>query len=510
MTPASETPAPVAVGWIEARWVSRAWKLLAASSALHLFSDNQADNDLWIHLLVGREILQSGEIPRTDHLSYTATGSPWVNHEWLSESVFAAVYQGLGPGGLLGLKLLIGFLTAWLLWRAMATRDVPVWARGSVMVLALAVAARGFAVRPQIITYLGVAWLMARLARETAAGEHPPAALRWEGLLGVMVAFALWVNTHGGVVFGLGVLGLRAALPPWSADRRRWAVLLAALAAACLNPYGPSLFGYIVNELGFAHPVTEWQPVAFGDVAQRPFLLLLGALVVTLPFARTLRRQPWWAVLVAITAAMALRSQRHTPLLALCAAVPLVEQLAGAAAWLQQRFAFTLSPRAMAAVALGVLVLAATQLSLVVQRFVDDGVRIVFDAADYPVGAVRFMQAEGTSGNLAVPLEWGGYTLWHTAPAIAVSLDGRFATVYPRPVVAANFAFFRGDLQDGTHLLDAYPTTLVLAPRGAAVAVRDRPDWHLRYRDEVADLYAAGPPRLAAAGQSPTGRLRFP
>ncbi len=147
---------------------------------------------------------------------------------------------------------------------------------------------------------------------------------------------------------------------------------------------------------------------------------------------------------------------------------------------------------------------------LVGQRFVDDGVRIVFDAADYPVGAVRFMQAEGTSGNLAVPLEWGGYTLWHTAPAIAVSLDGRFATVYPHPVVAANFAFFRGDPQDGTHLLDAYPTTLVLAPRGALVAVADRPDWHLRYRDEVADLYAAGPPRVAAAGQSPTGRLRFP
>src|SRR5262249_18608609 len=70
---------------------------------------------------------------------------------------------------------------------------------------------------------------------------------------------------------------------------------------------------------------------------------------------------------------------------------------------------------------------------------------VVYAAADYPVGALRFLRERGTRGNLALPLDWGSYALWQVAPAVRVSLDGRFATVYPPAVVEDNFAFFRGD-----------------------------------------------------------------
>jgi len=50
----------------------------------------------------------------------------------------------------------------------------------------------------------------------------------------------------------------------------------------------------------------------------------------------------------------------------------------------------------------------------------------------------------GASLNLAVPLDWGEYVLWFLAPQVKVSLDGRFATVFPEQVVADNFDFFTG------------------------------------------------------------------
>jgi hypothetical protein len=206
---------------------------------------------------------------------------------------------------------------------------------------------------------------------------------------------------------------------------------------------------------------------------------------------------------------MALRHQRHTPLFALCAAAPLADQLERASLWLQRRAAIRLTAVPTALLTAALLVLAATQLSLLFLRLSADRFQIVYEAAEYPVGAVRFLQVARLRGNLALPIDWGAYVLWHTSPAIAVSLDGRFATVYPPRVVDDNFAFFRGG-EGANRLLDEYPTGLVLAPAGSAVPVRGRPGWRLRYRDDVAELFQRDAGGAPVAGQAPRGRLDFP
>src|SRR5262245_50423636 len=77
----------------------------ALTSALYFLSDNEADNDLWVHLLAGREILAARALPTTDTWSFTSGGSPWVDHEWLAQVIFAAVFQVAGDTGLWLLKL---------------------------------------------------------------------------------------------------------------------------------------------------------------------------------------------------------------------------------------------------------------------------------------------------------------------------------------------------------------------------------------------------------------------
>lgn len=288
-------------------------------------------------------------------------------------------------------------------------------------------------------------------------------------------------------------------------------MLAAATIAACLNPYGPSLFTYIAAELFAPHPLTEWQPIHVGDAAHLPFLLLLAAWLATLPFAHTLRRQPWRAVLVAIVAVMALRHQRHSPLLALCAAAPLAAQMDGALAWLRARTAFRLSGLATAAVAVAVAGLALGQLAQLAERIWQTRARVVYAATDYPVGALRFLRQHDTQGNLALPLDWGGYALWHAPAGVRVSLDGRFATVYPPAVVEDNFAFFRGDAAAAnSRLLEAYETSLVLVPRGVLTPLDGRPDWQPLYSDAIATLFArSGAPPAAGSGAA-QGWLDFP
>jgi hypothetical protein len=488
-------------------WLDRAWMLLVLASAPYFLFGNEADNDLWVHVLSGRRILDSGAVPRLDVLSYTAAGSAWVDHEWLAQCAFAWIFEHTGTTGLWLGKAGLGLATAAGLWAAIAGATRVAWIRGAVMVLSLAVVARGFAVRPQVFTYFGVAVLLAWLARDVdAASAGARRAGRW--IAAAALAFLLWANTHGGFVVGLGILGLYAALPPWAGARWRLALLGAAALAGCVNPYGPGLYTYILDELVRAHPLTEWQPVSLA-AEHGPFWVLLALVVATLPFATRARARPFWPALALVLGAMALRHQRHTPLFALAVAGLLAEGLDGASRRLQARAAIRLSRISLAILGVALVGLAATQLSLLCLRLRGDGFRVVYEASEYPVGAVRFLSAEGLRGNVALPIDWGAYVLWHASPAVAVSLDGRFATVYPPSVVDDNFAFFRGG-SDATRLLDAYPTTLVLAPAGSVTPVRARPRWRLRYRDEVAELFQLDAQAETVSGEAPAGRLGFP
>ncbi|HUS72270.1 MAG TPA: hypothetical protein VMY06_04315 [Sedimentisphaerales bacterium] len=44
--------------------------------------------DLWLHLGIGKWIVQNGAIPTRDVFSHTIQGKPWVPHEWLSQVIF--------------------------------------------------------------------------------------------------------------------------------------------------------------------------------------------------------------------------------------------------------------------------------------------------------------------------------------------------------------------------------------------------------------------------------------
>lgn len=491
------------------RLLSWAWALLVLSSAVYFLGDHEADNDLWMHLYSGRRILAAGAVPRVDDASYTAAGRPWIDHEWLSQVGLASLFAAGGSTALWLAKLALALLTAALLWRMVRRHARSPWAWGPVMVLALAAMGRGYAVRPQVVTYLGVAALLAWLDRPRAAAPG------WWTYALVAAGFSLWANAHGAVVAGLGILGLYALLGNARHDGAAWprrtALLVCALLGVALNPYGPALLSYVANELRMPHPISEWQPLAFADPGQRPAVVLLIALLGSLYWARLLRHHLWWGALLALVVAMALRSQRHVPLLALCAAAPLADQLQGALDQAARRSRWRLSGTATAVVAVALLALAGLQLATFGTRLWRDGGGLVFAAADYPVGALRFARGAGLRGNLALPLDWGGYALWHGAPALKVSLDGRFATVYPPAVVEDGFAFFRGDgAADAARLLDAYPTTLVLVPRGTPTPLDGRGEWRLLYSDEVAALWGRGGDPASAASVAPRGELAFP
>src|SRR5215472_4805036 len=59
------------------------------------------DPDTYWHIGAGRWIIAHRAIPTADPFSNSVAGIPWVPHEWLSEVIFAAVYQWLGWSGII-------------------------------------------------------------------------------------------------------------------------------------------------------------------------------------------------------------------------------------------------------------------------------------------------------------------------------------------------------------------------------------------------------------------------
>src|SRR5262249_7456891 len=175
----------------------------------------------------------------------------WVNHEWLSEIVLAAVYLPFGVIGLNLLKLAVIGAVAWLMWR-LATRAGATAFSACVFTALVVVSTytRTQSLRPQLFSVLRFALLLTLIDRaEREDGRQP--------ILEAGVLFCCWANMHGGWIVGLGTLAV------WSLFRpRRLVLLIAAAAATLINPYGIGLWKFIYDTVGLARPeISDWRPL---------------------------------------------------------------------------------------------------------------------------------------------------------------------------------------------------------------------------------------------------------
>jgi hypothetical protein len=326
----------------------------------------------------------------------------------------------------------------------------------------------------------------------------------------VAAIIVVWVNMHGGVLAGLGVVGLWAAarLVEAAVARRSWRgegtvllTLLLALLALLFNPYGAGLVAFLLRTATVARPeIVDWQPAGVGDPWGQVWLT--GVVVTTAAIA--LSRRPLKLPLLLPLAALALMpllSIRHIPLFAVAA--PALAAPYFAAIWERVRCRFERAPdlsgfRNLTGLAHAVTLLAAVALvGLAAPRLG----RIVIEpsVADFPVRAVAVMEKAGVAGNLAVEFNWGEYVIWRLGPKVRVSVDGRRETVYGDDAYRENLDFMLGE-GEWDRLVDRPETEMALVDKARAVygLMREKDGWVLAYEDEAAALFVReGAPELA-------------
>jgi hypothetical protein len=498
-------------------WRGRSALGLAAALSLYLFALTIADPDLWGHVKFGQDLLATGRIVRPDPYSFLTGDQAWINHEWLAEALFAAVFAALGSPGLIALKTAVALLMLGLVgWH------LGGWGVGPAIVLTgtVGLLLPWFAsIRPQMFTYLCFLLLLLLIHR----AERGQTRRLW---LAPML-FAVWANLHGGVLAGLIMLTLwflahlvggtlRADLAAPAAHRVVVPVIL-SFCATLVNPYGIWLLVFLVRTASGARPdISEWAPIDLMSPFGWVYVAVAGTAGVAVFHSRRPRRTALMLLLAGATLSPLL-AVRHAPLCCLAVAAlagehivdgwtRVVGRATGGAAqgrgtsWVERVTAANLPRRGVAGVlALGALAF----LGLALPEFRCIHIR----AGDFPAPALALLQRSGTRGALAIHFDWGEYAIWHLSPRIKVSYDGRRETVYSDRVRVLNDEFTLGTGQ-WDRLLASHEVDMALVSKAFPVSnlMKRMPGWRSLYEDSQAALFV----REGARPMSEIGRTPMP
>ncbi len=450
--------------------------------ALFLLGGNRLliDPDTLWQVTVGQWIIDHRAVPETDVFSFTMRGQPWISTQWLSQVVFAKSHALFGWSGPVVISA-AAIAATFALFTRFLNRHLSESTTLVFFAAALVLTVGHLLARPHVLAMpVMVAWTIGLVA----AADRREAPSLW--LLPLM---ALWSNLHGGFVFGLVLIApiaLDAVVSAKANARRalvlRWAAFgIAALIAACVNPYGWNalLAAQKILSLGGALPlIMEWRPADFGSLGPLEICLLLG---LGLALWRGIRLPPLRIVLLLGFLHMALSQARAGEILALLAplvlAAPLAAQIGGSEV-LHSRTAAPLRGVLFAFVA--VLVMAGTVAYAAVHRFEPH-------PHSAPVAAVAELKKLNVE-RVFNDYDFGGYLI---ASGVAPFIDGRTELYGEKFFVDHNAASGLMEPENLFRLLEQYKIEATLMrTQSAATKLLDHIDgWQKIYADDIATIH---------------------
>ncbi len=483
------------------------------------------------HIRNGQQMWQTLAITRVDSFSSTMNGHPWFAWEWLYDALIAAIHGAMGLNGVVLFSALVIAATFTLVLKLALRRGASLLVSPVLLIISMGACSIHFLARPHLLSwFFAVIWFQ---VVDSAAND--PTGQKLRRLYWLPALMLLWVNLHGGFVFGLLLLVLYMAggwveyfISREANERARIAELHKQLAIAAglsflatfINPYGYKLhqhiYEYLTDRFLMNH-IDEFLSPNFHHVPQQCFeiLLLITIAVLAVSFKRLTASQ---LLVVLFAVSSALYASRNLPissLLLVLIIAPLLSKTLSEAGtrsdlddWIRMSFsrlhAFGARMERMEASFRGHLWPAA---GVVLCLWICwhggmlgtyPAMDAHFDAGRFPVQAVEVISARGGEVPIFCPDTWGGYLIYQLYPRTKVLVDDRH-DLY-------GSEFFKNylkviQIQPGwDKVLDEARVSRILIPANSSLSVllKQTPPWVVVHEDDTAVLFERPDPEAVA------------
>ncbi len=458
--------------------------------------------DVWWHLVIGRDILQTFQIPELNIYSAGALNQPYHDSHWLFQVALALSHSIAGLNGPLFFMVIIWGLTLFIVYRETHNYSGTAVAVFTTF-LVMGASAERFLPRPEIITFLMIP-LFYTLLRQGKFQTPGEIAL-------LIVLQIVWVNSHGLFVIGpfmVGCYWLSHAIAFVRKRDNHFRQLSLLLSLICLSllasPYGTGALQYsflLFTEVGqnapkYMQAVNELSPT-FGEAAMGAsafwfFATLMLLTLVSIVFNPRQLSIPRLLIVAALCLA-AFTGRRNIVLFALVSAPFIGEQLA------HQLSRITLKPAINQLLKGGLLItlLAWSSYPLSGAYYLDMEIpartQLGVTPDFFPHELPAFIRQHNIQGQVYNTNRLGGFYLYHLYPERIPFIDGRWE-IYGAPFFSAKQAALQSfpawqqwveKYRVRTALLHhTSPESRMLAP-----ALYQHPDWSLVYYDFAAAYF---------------------
>ena len=456
--------------------------LLTAAITFKLFSELIADYDLWFHLFLGREAYSNAAIGKIDVYSFTAYGLPVINHEWLADLIMAGAYKTMGEAGLILWRWLMVLAIVFACLKLIKIRTENHLTQIFAFLCFVIVIAPGISFRVQLFSYLSILLLL-----NLIYSKHLK-ILSLSPFLTVL--FLFWANIHGAFILGLLIwyiyLFEKLVFKSHKLNFLTAIVIAAPVCVTLITPYGIRLWEFIYGELSnpiSSHYITEWRRFSF-EPRELPFLLVFLMTWIAFLFSGKAKGLAETIVLL-LASLMGFMAVRHTPLFVILTLPSIAYHFDGSLQRLKSKLPQGKPSPPMATYFSAVLLLAAAAFFLYIS--IPQPWKIRTDKDPLPLQSVAFLKTNNLNGNLWTPLHWGAYALFHLYPNIKVSIDGRWAMLYPHNVMQDNMDFaYHGTDGRWKKLLEKYGADFALVEAGnpALQEMNQDKNWVWGFRED--------------------------
>ena len=476
------------------------------------------DGDTGWHIRTGDYILENMEVPRVDIFSHRKYGAPWIAHEWLSDVIFAVVHRIAGLNGVVVFSAAAVALTFVLLFRLLQFYRFSILTVTAMTILAALTASLHWLARPHLFSLcLSVVWysLLESL-------QNDP---RSKKLYLFPILMVLWINLHGGYLFGFALLGIYGLSNLWGyilnqdSERKLYKARIAALfqigllclIAAHLNPYGYRLLSFPFEIFGSTtamNDIGEWKSPDFHRFTWFEFYLLL--LIATCLMAR--QKFSVVEILLALFAThSSLVSQRFIPFFAILMAPVLGRRVDAfyqfaiskpTRIWflnvVQKRFRKSVENlqtlndglrhyEFTIAISVVAFLIASNDGRVVGKKILD----FQFGGANYPIAAVEFLKRNPLPGKMFNFYSYGGYLIYafYPDPRYRVFVDGR--AIVDGEDYFVEFQRVNLIAREWKEILRVYGVNWIIYPAESwlSTLVLEGSEWKLIYADPNANIF---------------------